>query len=90
MADISPPKCLVKLTVQTDGVAILLFDRPEKRNALSHSMIDEFIQHLVELEGDDAVRAVVVTGSPGGPFSCKRAPKEMHRIVWLILMHSWG
>ncbi|OJD34116.1 enoyl-hydratase [Diplodia corticola] len=59
----------VRTTTREDGVAVVEFNRPSKRNAFSQAMIDEFTSQLRALDGDSQVRAVVVTGSPGGPFS---------------------
>ncbi|MGO9911485.1 MAG: enoyl-CoA hydratase [Acidimicrobiales bacterium] len=50
-----------------DGVAVLTFNRPERRNALSSAMLNATARLLGEFETDDAVRCVVVTGS-GGAF----------------------
>jgi enoyl-CoA hydratase/carnithine racemase len=44
------------------GIAVVTLNRPEKRNALSDAMRTEFIAALERASGDQAVRAVVVTG----------------------------
>jgi 2-(1,2-epoxy-1,2-dihydrophenyl)acetyl-CoA isomerase len=47
-----------------DGsVATVLLDRPEKLNALSADMYHELARHFAELDADEAVRAVVLTGA---------------------------
>jgi enoyl-CoA hydratase/carnithine racemase len=48
-----------------DGVATLTLNRPDKRNALSHEMLELMIKHLETVEGDDAVRVLLLraTGS---------------------------
>jgi 2-(1,2-epoxy-1,2-dihydrophenyl)acetyl-CoA isomerase len=51
----------------TDGVAVLTFNRPERRNALSGEMLAGMRIALGEAETDPAVRCVVVTGA-GGAF----------------------
>ncbi|GGC99692.1 3-hydroxybutyryl-CoA dehydratase [Tersicoccus solisilvae] len=51
------------ITTLDDGVATLTIDRPEVRNALSDVVLAEIGQVLDDWEHDDAVRAVVVTGS---------------------------
>lgn len=56
-------------TCRDDGVALIEFNRPSKRNAFSQAMIDQLVATLLRLDQDGRVRAVVVTGSPGGPFS---------------------
>lgn len=45
-----------------EHVALIRFDRPEKKNALHSSMVIELGRLIGELEGDDAVRCVVLTG----------------------------
>ena len=45
-----------------DGVAVLTFNRPEKRNAISHAMITEILQALDEVEAGVA-RALILTGA---------------------------
>jgi enoyl-CoA hydratase/carnithine racemase len=51
-----------------DGVAMVTLNRPEKKNALSIALRDEVTAHLGRLSGDDAVKALIITGS-GGSFS---------------------
>jgi 2-(1,2-epoxy-1,2-dihydrophenyl)acetyl-CoA isomerase len=50
-----------------DGVAILTFNRPERRNALSTPMLEALARLLARFEIDDDVLCVVLTGS-GGAF----------------------
>lgn len=45
-----------------DGVAIVTLHRPEKMNAFTRVMMDEFIDALDVTDADDSVRAVIVTG----------------------------
>lgn len=59
----------VRVTTRPDGVSVVEFNRPSKRNAFTQAMIDDFTSKLFALDQDTSVRAVVVTGSPGGPFS---------------------
>jgi enoyl-CoA hydratase/carnithine racemase len=47
----------------TDHVATITLDRPEARNAWSDSMLDEMLERLDEVDTDDRVRALVVTGT---------------------------
>jgi enoyl-CoA hydratase/carnithine racemase len=51
-----------------DGVAVITLNRPEKKNALSIALREEAVEILGRLAGDQAVKALVVTGS-GGCFS---------------------
>jgi enoyl-CoA hydratase len=50
------------------GVAVVTLNRPEKKNALSIALRDEVTARLSQLSGDQAVRALVITGR-GGSFS---------------------
>jgi enoyl-CoA hydratase/carnithine racemase len=45
-----------------EHVALIRFDRPEKKNALHSSMVIELGRMIVELEKDETVRCVVLTG----------------------------
>jgi 2-(1,2-epoxy-1,2-dihydrophenyl)acetyl-CoA isomerase len=46
-----------------DGVATLTFNRPERMNALSTSIMEGLLHGLPRLAGDPAVRVVVLTGA---------------------------
>ena len=46
-----------------DGVAVLSFNRPEKRNPLNEGSLSELYDHLMVLRDDTDVRALVLTGS---------------------------
>jgi enoyl-CoA hydratase/carnithine racemase len=46
-----------------DGVALVTLNRPEKLNAMTAQMGAELGDAMAEADGDDAVRAVVVTGA---------------------------
>lgn len=54
-----------------DGVAVLTLDDPRRRNALSLALCSEIAAALEELEGDESVGALVVTGA--GPSFCAGA-----------------
>jgi enoyl-CoA hydratase/carnithine racemase len=45
-----------------DGVATITLDRPEKLNALTAPMAAELLRLFDEIDADDRVRAVIVTG----------------------------
>lgn len=51
-----------------DGIATLTLNRPEKLNALNYAMIDALQQRLDEIEQDDCMRVVILTGA-GNAFS---------------------
>ena len=56
------------LTERRDKVALVTLNRPDKRNALSIALRNEIDRCLGELESDDGVSAVVITGA--GPVFC--------------------
>ncbi|MFV1957846.1 MAG: enoyl-CoA hydratase/isomerase family protein [Planctomycetota bacterium] len=58
----------IRLEERPGGVAVLTLDRPEVRNALDQTMVDEFHAVLGTLEGRDDLRALVVTGAGGKAF----------------------
>lgn len=51
------------LSIDDDGIATLTLDRPEALNAFTVTMATELERFFLDVAGDDAVRAVVVTGS---------------------------
>lgn len=55
------------LETHDDGVAVLTFNRPERRNALSAAMIDGLLSALHRLSADKSVGCIVLTGA-GGAF----------------------
>jgi enoyl-CoA hydratase/carnithine racemase len=46
-----------------DGVLTLTLSRPDRLNALTTQMLEELLRALDEIDADDAVRAVIVTGA---------------------------
>ncbi|MFI7524082.1 enoyl-CoA hydratase/isomerase family protein [Nocardia salmonicida] len=48
------------------GIALATLDRPDRRNAITFRMFDEFVELQAEIENDPAVRALIVTGSGQG------------------------
>ena len=46
-----------------DGIATITLNRPDKLNAFNTTMMKELIAAFDETDGDDAVRAVIVTGA---------------------------
>ena len=46
-----------------DGVATITLNRPDKLNAFTERMRNELIEAFDRIDGDDAVRAVIVTGA---------------------------
>ena len=59
-----------------DGVAVLTMNRPDRRNAFSPEMLSAMAAVLAQVETDDAVGCVVLTGAGGG-FSAGGDVKRM-------------
>lgn len=52
----------IRVTV-ADRVALVELDRPEKRNAFTNRMKDSLVAAFAQLDQDDAVRVVLLTGA---------------------------
>src|SRR5438105_12882396 len=50
------------------GVAVLTFDRNEKRNPLNEDSVSEFEANLINVRDDENVRSLLLTGA-GNTFS---------------------
>jgi 2-(1,2-epoxy-1,2-dihydrophenyl)acetyl-CoA isomerase len=59
-----------------DGVAIITLNRSDRRNALSRPMLDALAGALAEVEADDDVGCIVLTGA-GGAFCAGGDVKDM-------------
>lgn len=51
-----------------DGIAIVTIDRPQARNAINPGVIEGLRQAWIRLEGDDTLRAGILTGSGDKAF----------------------
>lgn len=51
-----------------DGVATVTLDRPKRMNALSSELLDQLAEAFMEIGDNDAIGAVLLTGSP----ECKK------------------
>ena len=60
---------------QKNGIAIVKLNRPEKRNAINDEMRNAIIDMLLELNIEDTVKAVVITGA-GAVFCAGGAQVE--------------
>lgn len=58
-------------TERSEGVAVVTLHDPDRRNAINATMNDELVALFDELEADDDVRSVVLTGTP--PAFCAGA-----------------
>jgi enoyl-CoA hydratase/carnithine racemase len=70
MPDDSSPYRTIRFDV-ADGVATITLDRPAQRNAFGDGMGNELADAYRRCDADDAVRAVVLTGTP--PAFCAGA-----------------
>ncbi|BCG89177.1 enoyl-CoA hydratase [Mesorhizobium sp. 113-3-9] len=52
-----------------DGVTVLTLNRPEKLNALNYALIDRLLAILDDVEVDDGIRAIILTGAGERAFS---------------------
>jgi enoyl-CoA hydratase len=69
------------LLVSKEGpIGIIILNRPDALNALNAKMVTELIQALGELEKDETVRCVVLTGSERA-FSAGADIKEMAEVT---------
>jgi enoyl-CoA hydratase/carnithine racemase len=53
----------IRLDTDASGIATITLDRPDKLNALNKMMLGDLIAAFDATDADDAVRAVIVTGS---------------------------
>jgi 2-(1,2-epoxy-1,2-dihydrophenyl)acetyl-CoA isomerase len=51
---------------KANGIATFTMNRPASRNALTTGMFLDMERHLIEIEADDALRVVVITGTGRG------------------------
>ncbi len=51
------------ILAKADGIATITLNRPEKMNAYTRTMGEEIIAAMDDIDGDDAVRAVIFTGA---------------------------
>jgi methylglutaconyl-CoA hydratase len=73
----------ILLVEKRDLVAIVTLNRPEVRNAFDDALIADLTRVLVDLERDDAVRAVVLAGA--GKAFCAGAD-----LNWMKRMAGYG
>ena len=51
------------IVTREEPIAVVQLNRPEVLNALSEELMDELVGALETLDGDDAIRCIVLTGS---------------------------
>src|SRR5437588_8711147 len=59
----------ILLVRPAEGVAVITLNRPEALNALNMALRRELDQAISELDADDGIRAIVLTGSGEKAFS---------------------
>jgi 2-(1,2-epoxy-1,2-dihydrophenyl)acetyl-CoA isomerase len=47
---------------QNDGIATIILNKPQRRNAIDPAMMDELVEHLLKLDNDDEVKVVILKG----------------------------
>jgi enoyl-CoA hydratase/carnithine racemase len=62
-----------------DRVAKIIYNRPEKRNALSEDALTEIASALEELRQDDSISVVITTGAGEEAYSAGRDLTELSR-----------
>jgi enoyl-CoA hydratase/carnithine racemase len=85
------------LTERLQNIAIITLNRPEKLNALNYELACELDQELTQIEEDDSVRVVILTGAGPRAFSAggdimqmvKSTPEEMAARAELRREMSW-
>ncbi len=70
------------LLLETDdkGIAVLTINRPDKLNALNNTVLDELEQAVKNIEKDDEIRAVIVTGAGEKAFVAGADIKELNTL----------
>ena len=61
-----------------DNIAILTFNRPDARNAVNNQVRAEFTAAIAEVEADDAIKVMILTGS-GKAFASGVDIKEFNQ-----------
>jgi len=67
------------LVSKTDGVAVITLNRPEVLNAMSHQLVGELDEAIIDAEYDNSIGAVVITGSGEKAFSAGGDIHEQRR-----------
>jgi 2-(1,2-epoxy-1,2-dihydrophenyl)acetyl-CoA isomerase len=68
------------VTARQDGIALITLNRPEKLNALSIELMRELDAELTQIETDDTVQVVILTGAGERAFS---AGADIHEMAGL-------
>lgn len=81
---------LVTLTLQDNGVALVMLNRPEKRNAMSFALLQELVKTAKQIQNNKQIRCVIITGSAqvfsaGIDLSDLNNPKNSLYAAWELI-----
>lgn len=81
---------LVTVDINSQGIATVTLNRPEKRNAMSFSLLKALVKTAKQLKKDKTVRCVIITGesqifSSGIDLSDLNNPKNSAYAAWELL-----
>jgi len=76
-----------------EAVAVVRLNRPERRNALSPAVLEELARALGDLDADEAVRSIVITGTDevfaAGADIKAMAERSFHEVLEASTMPFW-
>ncbi len=75
---------------EVTGVALVTLDRPEALNALSAALLAQLVSALQDLDADEAMRVIVITGAGDRAFAAGADIKEMSDATPASLADSGG
>lgn len=75
-----------KVIPKENGVAEIIFNRPDKMNVLSIKMVQDFKNALQDIRSDDAIGALIITGTGSVAFS---AGDDGNDPDWWNGGHNW-
>ncbi len=82
------------LVERNERVGVVTLNRPKELNALNNALVGELADALEELDHDDAVRCIVITGAGDKAFAAGADIKEMSDKSPVDMMlggfESWG
>lgn len=78
----------IRVDIEHGGIAHVVLDRPEVKNAFNDLMLRELAACVDELNEDESVRVVAVSGS-GGEFSSGRDTRELSMVGQRDSMRAW-
>lgn len=82
------------LVERTEPIGIVTLNRPKELNALSNGLVSELANALEELDRDEAIRCIVITGAGEKAFAAGADIKEMSDKSPIDMMlggfEAWG